>query len=434
MMSTPTPQAPPDDLTPAPEFLTRSEAVELLEIKLQTLYAYVSRGWIRSIAQRDGRQHLYLRKDVERMRLRAAARSGHAPVAAAAMRWGEPIMRTALTRITALGPEYRGKPAIELARKGYKFEDVVNLFWNRTTCADSPWRPCARTLEYAHNWTKGAGARPNCETVRFFADIALQFQHERRRRNGRSGDYSTTEEGYVEASGLVATFAQSLSCLRSLRHQEFLTARPCPSIAEIILSGVGVAPASDYLNALNAALVLCVDHELAQQTFVARIAASAGADIGECVAAAILTQTGLTSLRSYECAENLLRACRSAGQARRLVKDMWEKQRCLPGFNHPLYPNGDPRATFLIDIARQIDAVRGSTEPLLVAIDAAADLGCLPSLEVGLTVLSNSLGLPIRSALGLFIIARSAGWAGHIIEQRASKTLIRPRADYQGSM
>jgi citrate synthase len=117
-------------------------------------------------------------------------------------------------------------------------------------------------------------------------------------------------------------------------------------------------------------------------------------------------------------------------QAQRLFEEHHAAHGSLPGFNHPLYPEGDPRARYLIDVARRLEGRHPSVEPLYAALDIAATHGCLPSLEFGLTLLTIALGLPPRSAFSLFIISRTAGWLAHIVEQRKSGALIRPRADY----
>ncbi|WP_250511241.1 citrate synthase [Caballeronia sp. GACF4] len=415
--------APPD----APgDYLTRAETLALLQIKLQTLYAYVSRGLIRSVPQGDKGRRLYARQDVERMKSRADARSGHAPVAAAAMRWGEPIISSTLTEITAEGPRYRGVAALELARKGKTFEQVVKALWNPRDDVILSWQPCGRTLRFADAWSRTAGLQPRRELVRFFADIAMRFGGEHLRAL-QAGDAQ-----FIECSRMIATMAHCLAHLRRATPGAAagVTRKRADGLAATLLTVLGGSASAAHRAALDAALVLCADHELAQATFVARIAASAGADIGECVAAAILTQTGLTSARSYEATEDLLRACRTVAEAQRLFTEHYAAHRNLPGFNHPLYPDGDPRASYLIDLARRLEGRHAAVDPLFEALKIAAGYGCLPSLEVGLTMLTVALGLPPRSAFCLFIIGRSAGWVAHIIEQRESGALIRPRADY----
>src|SRR5689334_19850759 len=93
---------------PRPDYLSARETIALLDIKLQTLYAYVSRGLIRSTSRPGRKERMYLREDVERVHARALARSGHGPVAADAMNLGHAIIPTAITEITAQGPRYRG--------------------------------------------------------------------------------------------------------------------------------------------------------------------------------------------------------------------------------------------------------------------------------------------------------------------------------------
>ena len=91
----------------AKQYLTASEATELLGVRAQTLYAYVSKGLIRSVKQMGTRQRLYLTSDVWRVQARSLARSGHGAVAGAALQWGEPVVPTAITEITPQGPRYR---------------------------------------------------------------------------------------------------------------------------------------------------------------------------------------------------------------------------------------------------------------------------------------------------------------------------------------
>lgn len=406
------------------DYLTRAETLGMLQIKLQTLYAYVSRGLIRSVPQGDKGRRLYARQDVERMKSRADARSGHAPVAAAAMRWGEPIISSTITEITADGPRYRGVAALDLVREGRTFEEVVARFWNVGDDERLSWHPCTRTLRFADAWAHSAGIQPRRDLVRFFADIALSFGAEHLR------GAATTGAQVNGSSRLIATMAQCLGYLRRAPGDAPTQVKRGHGIAATLLAVLGGEANPAHVAVLDAALVLSADHELAQATFVARIAASAGADIGECVAAAILTQTGLTSARSYESAEDLLRACRTRTDARRRFAAEYAAHRNLPGFNHPLYPHGDPRAAWLIDATRRLEGRHAAAEPLFDALDIAAAYGCLPSLETGLTLLTIALGLPARSAFALFIIGRMAGWVAHILEQRASGALIRPRADY----
>src|SRR4051794_24674816 len=105
-------------------------AAHHLGIAVRSLYAYVSRGQVRSVPGERGRPRLYALSDVERLRIRRDARAGHGAVAAGALRWGEPVLDSAITAITPRGPAYRGRLAVELIETGTLFENVAELLWS----------------------------------------------------------------------------------------------------------------------------------------------------------------------------------------------------------------------------------------------------------------------------------------------------------------
>src|SRR5438045_3369002 len=120
------------------DYVGAAEAARLLGVKRATLYAYASRGLVRSEPAPTGRGHRYSRSDLLRLRTRGDARAGHGPVAAGALRWGEPVLATAISFIADDGPRYRGAPAIELSRSA-SYETVAELLWSGTRSASSPW-------------------------------------------------------------------------------------------------------------------------------------------------------------------------------------------------------------------------------------------------------------------------------------------------------
>ena len=97
------------------QFLEAKPAAKLLGVELRTLYAYASRGLVRSVRGARGLKRLYAVEDLERLKIRSGARAGHGAVAAGALRWGEPVFDSAITQITPRGPSYRGRLATELA-------------------------------------------------------------------------------------------------------------------------------------------------------------------------------------------------------------------------------------------------------------------------------------------------------------------------------
>src|SRR5580704_6343602 len=106
-----------------------AEAARILGVKPATLYAYVSRGWVRSVPAGRGKARLYARADLDRLRTRSAARAGHGPVAGGALRWGEPVLDSAISSVEAGLLRYRGVSATELATSGVSFERVAELLW-----------------------------------------------------------------------------------------------------------------------------------------------------------------------------------------------------------------------------------------------------------------------------------------------------------------
>ena len=113
------------------------EAARILGVKVATLYSYASRHRVRSFPSGLHREKRYLLDDLERLRHRADARLGHEAVAAGALRWGEPVLSSALTEIRPDGPWYRGHPVLELARTA-RFEAVAELLWTGTLPATPP--------------------------------------------------------------------------------------------------------------------------------------------------------------------------------------------------------------------------------------------------------------------------------------------------------
>src|SRR4051812_10699717 len=114
---------------PSEAWLSSREASERLGVKLATLYAYASRGLIRSLGGDRKRGRRYASDDIERLRMRHAARSGHGPVAAGALRFGEPVLETRISDVSVEGPRYRGYLATALCRDGVSFERVAELLW-----------------------------------------------------------------------------------------------------------------------------------------------------------------------------------------------------------------------------------------------------------------------------------------------------------------
>jgi citrate synthase len=172
-------------------------------------------------------------------------------------------------------------------------------------------------------------------------------------------------------------------------------------------------------------LVLVADHELNASAFAARVAASTGASLSAAALAGLATLSGprhggaTAAVRGF--AQEAAQLGPGDAVARRLVDD-----RALPGFGHPLYPQGDPRAQALL--------ARFTPPPALAALRATVEAvtGQAPNIDFALMAGCEAMGLPADAPFGLFAVARCAGWIAHAIEQGQSDALIRPRARYIG--
>jgi citrate synthase len=185
--------------------------------------------------------------------------------------------------------------------------------------------------------------------------------------------------------------------------------------------------------AINAALVLCADHELNVSAFTARCVASAGATPYDVVMAGLAALRGSRHGGHTARVEAFLDEVGSAARAGQVLGDRLRRGETIPGFGHPLYPEGDPRGRRLMELATEIGKrSRAVTLAKAVVAEAWRLIGEHPTVDFGLVAISRALGLPAGAPLALFAIGRTAGWIGHALEQYQSGVMIRPRARYTG--
>ena len=424
------PDAPPPAGRSA--LLTAHEAAELLEIKPATLYAYVSRGVLASVPGTQGPQRLYARADVERLKARHVARAGHGAVAAGALRFGEPVLESALTAIDERGPRYRGHVAVELARSGASLEAVAELLWSGawspgvTVFPRSGARPRGLEAPALRACLRGLGrfvprdatpiaalslvvpALALADPLRFAAP--LDADHERARR-------------------LVHALAASVALV--FEPHRVPAALAAESVAGALAVAFGVGDTPRARQALNRALVLSADHELNPSSFAARVAASTGADLYACVLAALGTLSGPEHGGACERIEALVTETARPALAALVIEERIRRGDAVPGFGHPLYPRGDPRARLLLAAVtprrRNERTLAALVQHLLSARRQA------PNVDLGLVATALSLGLPPGAASAIFAVGRAAGWVAHVFEQRAAGFVLRPRARYVGA-
>jgi citrate synthase len=176
---------------------------------------------------------------------------------------------------------------------------------------------------------------------------------------------------------------------------------------------------------IRRALVLLADHELNASTFAARVAASTGASPAAAALAGLAALSGplhgAMGARVQTFVDEAGRTGAEAAVSARLAQGL-----TIPGFGHPLYPSGDPRARALLEVF--------APPPEFEAVRLAAEVqtGEIANVDYALTALTAALGLPDNAAFLLFAIGRCAGWLAHALEQIQTGHLIRPRARYIG--
>jgi citrate synthase len=399
-------------------FLDGRAAAAFLGVKRETLYAYASRGLVRSEPGPAGRGRRYAREDLVRLKARHDARSGHGPVAAGALHWGEPILETKVGTIDRRGPIYRGVPALELVRGERSFEATAELLWSGALAeADPTWpKPKGR----APSWPRiPAEARP-VEALAIACALLATRDHRRFEATTRLDQARALIAELAAAAGL----ASAPALAKRAREQD--------SIAGRLAAALG-ADSRSAADAVNLALVLLADHELNASSFAVRVAASTGAHLYAAVSAGLAALSGPRHGGAVERVEALADEVGSPARAREIIDARIRRGDDVPGFGHTLYPGGDPRAAPLLDAARAL-APKNAMVRTILALDAAMrDAGRPPmTVDVGLAALGAALGLPRGSAAAIFAIGRTAGWIAHADEQRAAAFLLRPRARYTG--
>ncbi|HIP71407.1 MAG TPA: hypothetical protein EYH05_08440, partial [Anaerolineae bacterium] len=193
------------------------------------------------------------------------------------------------------------------------------------------------------------------------------------------------------------------------------------------------AKAPQAADLFNAALVYCADHELNASAFTARVAASARATPYQVVIAGLSTLQGRLHGGVTGQVDAFLREVATPQQARRVIGDRLKRGELIPGFGHPLYPEGDPRGRALLaQVTAVLPDAPGTLLAQAVAQGMADTVGLQPNIDFALTALAWALELPPGAPLALFALGRTAGWIGQAIEQYQVGQLIRPRARYVG--
>ncbi|WIG94478.1 citrate synthase family protein [Myxococcus sp. SDU36] len=409
------------DHRPEEELVSAAQAAALLGVKRATLYTYVSRGLVRCVPERGTKENRYVRSDLERLKARHDARAGHAAVASGALRWGEPVIDSSVSRVGAEGLAYRGHSAVTLAVEGRAFEDVAELLWTGTLPeAASRWpspEPAFPPSELAKLLPRGTppvaalSALVPLLGARDQARFAAPPEQERARAR-RLLRHLAAWVCVANAPGRVTQALNEPTVAHSLARAWNTRVKRAPEL-------------------LNRALVLCADHELNVSTFTARVAASSGADLYACLSAALAALSGPRHGGACDRVAALLVEVGRPERAAEVLRERLRRGEAVPGFGHPLYPDGDPRTPPLVEAARSVRPEPPSVRVASAVLAAMRAAGHPPpSVDFGLVMLAGALGLPPGAGATLFAVGRAAGWVAHVLEQREQGHLLRPRARY----
>lgn len=394
-------------------YLTSRRAAEELGISAATLYAYVSRGLIRSEAG-SGRSRRYLADDVRRLKERKRQRQDPASVAGGALYWGAPVLESGITRISGYRFYYRGRDALSLAAEN-NIEQVASLIWTGDISGEADIFQGVSVLPASFDSAREA-LRPLALVSLFQAILPLAAAGDAASYDLRPLSVARTGVRILRFLTAVAAGGDALEGRISYKLQR--------AWAPLLPEAVAL---------LDAALILCADHELPVSTFAARCVASSGATPYAVVTAGLAAVQGVKHGGAIELTETFLGEVEASGDARGVIAGRLRRGERVPGFGHSLYPEGDPRGAALLGLVGKVlpqsPSVGLSGE---VAREAHNLIGERPTVDFGLATLARALELPLGSAVALFALGRTVGWIGHAIEQYESDTMIRPRARYVG--
>jgi|SRR5579863_3980803 len=405
--------------------LPAREAADRLGVKIDTLYAYVSRGLLRSMEVAGSRERHYDADEVEHFRAGRGATRARPPVEDLI-----PVIGSSICLIENHRLYYRGVDAVELAGNA-TLEDAAALLWE--DLLPTPARPPRdHPLPLAGEGSDAAmqgnalpppparEGRGRVRSGRQFGSIGLcQI---------RLAELAADDPGGLDLSraGVARTgrtiMAELAACVGG--------GEPSPEpIHQRLAEAWELDPAGADL--VRRCLVLLADHELNASTFVARCIASTGATPYAVVSGALAALSGRRHGGASARAEALFREIGGEADPAAVMTARLARGDDLPGLGQPLYPDGDPRALAIVDAL--VKARPEASRRVAAAAVAAVQLtGLYPNVDFALGATAYTLRLPQGAALGLFLVARSVGWIAHAIEQYESGVLIRPRARYTG--
>jgi citrate synthase len=391
--------APPTD--PAGPWITTTEAAQRLGVKRATLYAYVSRGVLRSERRPGQQESLFDRAQIDAMASSTRAPGGPQPV----------------LRFRSIATSVSSQLDGDLLYRGRPLADLVAL--------DSFDEAAAVVLGSA-----GAQEDPRIQPPPGFDLRALPVE----RRMPVAVQLLAAADPFASDADPDRVGRSALSTLRSA--VALVAGRPSPLTATARLTPLalealgGTASNGGDVAVLRVLLVALLDHGLTASTVAARVAASTRAGLYDCLSAAYAAMAGPLHGAAPVAAHALLA---EGADPAAVVARALRLHGGVPGFGHFLYPDGDPRADVVLEaLWRRRGTTRLRRRVEAVARVVSERTGRLPNIDLASAAVLHALHLPAESGEVVFQVARSVGVAAHVVEEYTEEPLRWRGRDPQG--
>lgn len=395
--------------------LTTKETAELLGVKPETVYAYVSRGLLSSRRESGGRTSTFDAGEVE-----ALARRNRREAAGSPGTGGELSVRTRITLIEQDRYYYRGVDAVELAGR-HSYEEVAEWLWTGRPAPGATFTAPEATVELARRAVEALSGHASAVDRLRVAAIAAAAEDPLR--------FDLSEEAVLHtARTLIPTLVAALPPV-GYDHEDD------GPLAHRLWARLTGRPADEAsLRVLDTALSLLADHDLAASTLAVRVAASARAHAYAAVSAGLGVLEGPLHGAAGGLAHRMLLDVLDQGTAVPVIAEELRAGRRVPGLGHRLYTGEDPRARVLFELLERIPRAESA---LLAARDIVATTArhtpLHANVDLALAVFTVSCGMPATAAETIFAVARTAGWIAHALEEYGERPLrMRPSGHYVG--